>query len=429
MDLLKMPPSFKPTCGINSQYNCGEIIFKDATVLCDITDMTSLINKNVQTREKATYMLFAFNPDIDSINFINDDVNDIRRNNVEIKRLQKFTHLMKDFKIIEYIGGHISTMGIHANKLKNPMWKAIDGSGNDVILMYCETNTICILCPKSYEIIKDFEKTMNNCVPITWYVMENKYICCRFNIYIHQVITGCFGNGKGTGTVSVDHENRNPLDNRFDNLRIATRKQQEANSSGIMPDTKRTRQTGARQLPDGITQDMLKKYVVYNVGYLSADRTKWRDFFTVEGHPALNGKIWTTTKSMKVSAHQKLMDANKVVDDLNKGIMPSSISIQSKTISTTSSSFYETTLQTKETITTVVLPKYIRISNARGKNHIELEKRNSDGSRMSLRMVLTENYNITTELSKFIQKVITKYPELTSLYSTKKTNAEEDSIV
>jgi hypothetical protein len=282
------------------------------------------------------------------------------------------------------------------------MWKAIDKNGNDVILMYCETNTICILCPKSYEIIKEYEKNMNNGVPITWYVTENKYICCRFNLYIHQVITGCFGNGKGTGGISVDHVNRNPLDNRFDNLRIATRKQQEDNSTGIMPDTKRTRQTGARELPDGITQDMLRKYVVYNVGYLNAERTKWRDFFTVEGHPALSGKKWTTTKSMKVSTYQKLMDANKVVDDLNKGIMPTSISEQAKTVTSTTT-----------------LPKYIRISNARGKPHLELDKRNeSGGPRISLKMVLPENYNIATELDRFIQKVVTKYPELSSVYIT-----------
>ena len=149
---------------------------------------------------------------------------------------------------------------------------------------------------------------------------------------------------------------------------------------------------------------MLKKYVVYNVGYLSADRTKWRDFFTVECHPALKGKTWTTTKSMKISAHQKLMDANKMVDDLDRGIQP------------------ETTQKT------ATLPKYIRISNSRGKPHLELDKRDDgNGNRVSLKMVLPENYDISTELPRFIQKVITKYPELTSLYNT---NGEtQDNIV
>ena len=427
MDLLKMPPSFKPTFAVNSQYNCGEITFKNETILCHTTDMVTIMNKNIQSREKAVNLLFKFNPDIDSINFINDNTNDLRRENVEISPLQKYAHLMKNYKNIEYIGGHKQTLGIHAYKLKNPMWKANDACGNEVLLMYCETNTICILCQKSYEIIKEYEKTTNNGNPITWYLTENKYVCCRFNVYIHQIITGCYGNGKGTGTISVDHENRNPLDNRFNNLRIATRKQQEDNSSGIMPDTKRTRQTGARELPEGITQDMLKKYVVYYVGYLNADRTKWRDFFMVERHPAMRGKTWTTTKSMKVSAHQKLMDANKVVDDLNKGIIPTSVSEQSKTITTTKATFDETTQKTNETTTSTTLPKYIRISNARGKPHLELDKRNdSGGPRISLKMVLPENYNISTEIKRFIQKVTTKYPELTSLYNT---TTDEDNIL
>jgi hypothetical protein len=285
--------------------------------------------------------------------------------------------------------------------------------------MYCETDTICILCPKSHQIILDFEESHGK--KITWYCGTNSYIIGRLSehklLYIHQIITGCFGNGKGTGTISIDHENRNPLDNRFENLRIATRKQQEDNSSGIMPNTKRARQKGARELPDGITQEMLKKYVVYNVGYLSADRTKWRDFFTVEGHPALSGKVWTTTKSMKISVHQKLMDANNVVDNLDRGIMPTSVSENSKTVTSTKSVFDETTDQPKENTSTVILPKYIRISNTRGKQHLELDKRTeSGGSRYSLKMVLPENHDISKELARFKEKIVTKYPELNSIF-------------
>ena len=57
--------------------------------------------------------------------------------------------------------------------------------------------------------------------------MSNGYISCHLNIHIHQVITGCMGNGKGTNTISVDHLDRNPLNNCFDNLRIATREEQQ----------------------------------------------------------------------------------------------------------------------------------------------------------------------------------------------------------
>jgi hypothetical protein len=420
MNLLHLHAmSFKPTYSINSQHNCGEIKFKNESILCDTTDMMAIINNKIASRKNAINFLFDFDTNVDTLTFINNNINDIRRENVTINRSNKYSHLISsDYIVSEYIDGHMSEMGAYANKLKNPKWRVHDTSGKELILMYCETDTICILCPKSHQIVLDFEKTHGK--KITWYCGKNNYIIGRLSehklLYIHQVITGCYGNGKGTGTISVDHENRNPLDNRFDNLRIATRKQQEDNSSGIMPDTKRTRQTGARELPDGITQDMLKKYVVYYVGYLNADRTKWRDFFAVEHHPALCGKTWTTTKSMKVSAYQKLMDANKAVDDLNNGIMPTSVSEKVKTVTVSDE--------------TVTLPKYIRISNARGKPHLELDKRNEGaGPRISLKMVLPETYEITTELSKFIQKVITKYPELTSLYSTKNTNAEEDNIL
>lgn len=414
----------KPTIAINHQLNCGEIKFKSESILCDTDDMVTLTNANVQTREKAINELFKFNPDIDSIDFTNDDVNDLRRENVEIKPLQKYAHLMEAYTIHQYIGGHKTEMGSYANRLKNPKWHATDENDNEVVIMYCESNTICILCPKSHQIVLDFEKMHGK--KITWYCGANNYIIGRLSehklLYIHQIITGCHGNGNGTRNISVDHINRNPLDNRFDNLRIASRKQQEANSAGIMPNTKRNRQSGARPLPDGITQDMLKKYVVYYVGYLNADRTKWRDFFEVEGHPALGGKTWTTTKSMKVSAYQKLMDANKVVDDLDNGIMPAT----SKTIATTKITFDETTQQPKEITDTVILPKYIRISNARGKPHLELDKRN--GSRISLKMILPENYDITVELDRFIQKVITKYPDLSSLFLSNPDKIEPKRI-
>ena len=38
--------------------------------------------------------------------------------------------------------------------IKNPIWKAKDNK----ILLYCEPNTICKLCPISYQKILDFEK-------------------------------------------------------------------------------------------------------------------------------------------------------------------------------------------------------------------------------------------------------------------------------
>jgi hypothetical protein len=153
-----------------------------------------------------------------------------------------------------------------------------------------------------------------------------------------------WGNGKGTSVVSVDHLDRNPLNNRYDNLRIATMQEQQKNSKGTADDgTKRERNHSARALPAGITQDMMKKYVVYYFEYLDKEHTRSREFFKVEKHPKLE-KPWMTSKSEKVSLLQKLEAANKVVSDLDKGIFP------------------------EDTAPAAVLPKYYR-SSLCAKNH------------------------------------------------------------
>ena len=98
----------------------------------------------------------------------------------------------------------------------------------------------------------------------------------------------------------------------MDNLRIATREEQEQNSKGIKEGTKRERKKSAKDLPEGITQDH---------EWLDKEHTKKREFFKIEKHPLLD-KPWVTTKSEKVTIEDKLKQANKVIEDLKNNIYP-----------------------------------------------------------------------------------------------------------
>jgi hypothetical protein len=214
---------------------------------------------------------------------------------------------------INYIEGHYSSLGKDANIMKNPIWKI----GDKYVLIQCANEVLVKLCPISYQKIINFEQTQNNNKKITFFKATNGYISSSIKLYIHQIITGCYGNGKGTKQISVDHIDRDPLNNTFENLRIATREEQEQNSKGISDGTKRARKTSAQKLPEGITHDMMKKYVYYCHEWRDKEKTKEREFFRVEKHPKII-KPWSTSKSTIISIKDKLEQANKYVEELDK---------------------------------------------------------------------------------------------------------------
>jgi hypothetical protein len=285
------------------------------------------------------------------------------------------------YKIVESNKGHSKPLGIHANQLKNPFWRLMDDNNEEIIVMHCEKDTLCKLCPMSYRKLLDYE--LEHDVKITWFVGKNGYITGSNKLYMHQIIMGCHGNGKGTKTISVDHIDQNPLNNTFHNLRIATRKEQEDNTNGIKVGTKRKRSHAAKDLPEGITQDMMKKYVIYYHEWLDPEHTREREFFKVEKHPKLE-KPWMTSKSNKISIQEKLTHANQVVDDLDKGIYPCK----------------------KETI--AVLPQYVSLITHREKPHLVFEKR-QDGKRLNFRMVLPDEYDLEEQLGILNDNIKIKY--------------------
>ena len=95
------------------------------------------------------------------------------------------------------------------------------------------------------------------------------------------------------GSFSVDHINRDPLDNRLQNLRWATQSEQNQNTD------KRKRQCTARELPTGIQQSDIPKWVNYNF-----ESQYNRCYFRIEKHPRLSK--WTSTKSVEATPQEKL---------------------------------------------------------------------------------------------------------------------------
>ena len=386
--LLKM----KPVYGTNEILNCGTITFNNKVYFVDFKDKDNIINFNknfvfidgdkddypsyTYNYKRFTYLEFIFNYNSESVyfNFKNNNKYDLRHSNVEIYH---FYHkiIMEKYNVIEYITGHYLTLGQDAGIMKNPLWKIIEND-KEYLLMYCEKDTVCKLSFDSYQKILDYEKNIDK--KLTWYKHQNGYILCSLNIYIHQIITGCYGNGKGTKNISVDHIDRNPLNNILDNLRIATQEEQQNNTKGILPGTLKER--SKKDLPEGISYDMFKKYVYYNREFYDKDKKKERDFFRVE-HPKLD-KPWCTSKSNKISIQEKLNKANKVVDDLENDIYPEKDN--------------------------PILPKYISLIVMREKKHLVFEKK-VENKRLNLKMVLPDNYDLNEQLEIFKEKINTKY--------------------
>ena len=394
--------SMKPVYSTNEELNCGVIEYNGKTFLVDFNDKDRIINFNksfvfandtdsypsyTYNYKRFNYLDFIFSFSKESVHYVFKNKNklDLRRCNVEIYHWYH-KNIAEKYEVIEYFNGHYLTMGQDANIMKNPIWK-VKENDKEYLLMYCEKDTLCKLCVESYKKILDFEIDKNDGKKITWYKHQNGYILCSINLYIHQIITNCYGNGGGTKIVSVDHIDQNPLNNTLENLRIATRKEQEQNSKGIKQGTKRERKSSAKDLPEGITQDMLKKYVVYYQEWLNKEHTREREYFKVEKHPKLD-KIWIGKKSNKISIQEKLEQANKIVDDLENDIYPN-----------------------KDAPT---LPKYVSLIVMRDKPHLVFEKK-IDGKRLNLKMILPEEYDLDEQLQFLNERIKSKYESETIL--------------
>lgn len=167
---------------------------------------------------------------------------------------------------------------------------------------------------------------------------------------------------------------------------------------------KRNRKHTAQQLPHGITQGMMRKYVVYYREYTNVFHTHTREFFKVEKHPKLNGRTWISRKSGKIALEEKLADANKVVDDLEKNIFPYATPTSIDAIDAVSP--IDTVTETKPT--KPKLPKYIRLDATH--KHIIYDKKDTENEfRWTFRLSLHPDLKIEEHVPILYEKLNEKY--------------------
>jgi hypothetical protein len=222
----------------------------------------------------------------------------------------------------ERFEGITNTRGQKAGIEQNWGYYAKDEQGIDCILLYCNPGVYTIIDTlDGLRIVYDKQ--------VSWYLMKTGYIGCHVErngvktcLTMHQIIMNHEGHGKGGP--SIDHINRNKLDNRLINLRITTQSIQNENRNKV------SRHRTAKELPKEITED-LPKFVVYYKEKINKNST--REFFTVEGHPLqklkeekivnlqteqLLSRRWSTTKSNKVSIIDKLNQAKEYLAELDQ---------------------------------------------------------------------------------------------------------------
>ena len=299
----------------------------------------------------------------------------------------------KSYDILKYGEPYSITKGKFAGQFRNMYWKVKDKNDDTYYMMHIIDNIYTKISKRDINRV-----LLLDGIRPTWYLHDTGYIASttrtadRNFYYLHQLIMDVHDEDNSDYEKTVDHINRDKLDNRQCNLRLVNMSVQNSNRD------KPERRIDACDLPNGIVQTDLPKYVVYrNERYkLSNDNDQedynYRDYFYICNHPKLD-KRWETTKSMNISIHEKLKQAKLKLQELDGDITTKQYNKQSGLDKI------------------IDLPVGIRLIEQRDKKQLVFDLKKDNDVRYNIKMVL-KSTNLQTELDKIIDMINTKYPEL-----------------
>jgi hypothetical protein len=339
-----------------------------------------------KSKERLIDILFSDKKFTD-IKFKNSNYNDYIPENIDFIIEDKFENKFnapENYEILKDGTSHLIKEGACAGEYRNMYWKVKDKDDNTYYMIHIKDNIYTKISKRDINKVLNFKD-----IRPVWRLFTNGYICCTINInskqkvyYLHQLIMDVHDENLTNFEKTVDHINRDKLDNRRDNLRLVNMSIQNTNRD------KATRRCDAIDLPEGIKQEDIPKHIVYRKEILDKDTGKFREYFYICNHPNFSDN-WSSSKSQKINIKEKLKQAKLKIQEI-EGLI------------TTKQYNKESGLNNK-----ITFPKYIRLINDNNKKQLCFDAR-IDNKRYNMKSICKTD-NIEEEIDKFIILVNKKY--------------------